>query len=342
MRKNTMKAYLVCGLAVIGAGAIFTISSCKKDAASVKVGVAEPSSTPIKYGKYTYFSNTNKHVGIMVEDANGNLVTIESIRKAKGNQTLSSCLDNWQEWDLVYRGYTVEDPCFGATGQNNLSHSWDLYLPEDVNIVNNATCVAKVKIGPFGFPAPTGTGYRTTPYQYYYVETVNVAGTMLKKWRIVADGTPITEQDYCGNLTLTPTFKLKTDCDDLATISPASFTDYFDINSLTIPDFILSNGSDGSRKILFVPQLPICGSGCHGYWKWCTKYQVQYKLTTSSSWSGTFDQNSNVVTSFKIPVTSGNGTYQVRYKGLIKDVTSTSTDIVWSEWIQPTTTVVIP
>lgn len=336
-----MNAYLVCGFAVVAAASIFTISSCKKDAASVTAGEVTASSTPVTHDKpYTLFSNTNRHVGIMVEDANGNLTPLDKTRKT-GPQTLSTCANDSWAMDLVYRGYSIDAPCFG--GPSELSHSWDLYLPEDVNITNDATCVARIKIGPFGFPAPTGTGFRTTPYQYTYIETVDVGGgTMMKKWRITANGTPITEDDYCFNQTLTPTFRLKTDCPDLTIIQPALTTDNFEINSLTIPDLLLYNGSDAARKIEFVPNLPICGTGCHGYWKWCTNYQVQYKSTTSSTWEPVtpFQAYFNYITSFKMPIIPSNpGTYQVRYKGLIKGDVNTG---VWSEWIQPATTVVIP
>lgn len=336
-----VKMYLVCSVVATMAG-LFTIVSCKKDTTSV-TGVATASSTPPTHDKpYTYSSNANKSVGILVEDAHGNWVPLD-IRK-NGSQTLSTCSNDSWAIALIYRGYSNDDVCFsGPAGASGLRQSWDLYLPEGISIVNDSTCVARIKIGPLGFfTAPTGTGFRTTPYQYYYVETIDIdgLGTMMKKWRILSHATPFSESDYCSNFTLTPTFKLKTDCPDLATIQPVLTTDYMDMNSLSIPNLLAYNGSTTTQKrIEFVPNLPICGNGCHGYWKWCTNYKIQTKLTTSATWSATIDWYSNIITSFTIPAGSGSGTYQFRYKGLVKGTTGNG---AWSEWIQPATTIFIP
>jgi hypothetical protein len=334
---------LICIVALVITAGIF-ISSCKKKVTSVTTGVATVSSTPPTHDKpYTYTSNANKNVDILVEDASGNWVLLDKTRK-NAPQTLSSCNNDSWAIALIYRGYSTDDICFnGPIGASGLRQSWDLYLPEGISIINDTSCVARIKIGPLGFAtAPTGTGFRTTPYQYYYVETIDIdgLGTMMKKWRILSDATPFSETDYCSNFTLTPTFKLKTDCPDLATIQPVLTTDYMDMNSLSIPDLLAYNVSTTTQKLIeFVPNFPICGSGCHGYWKWCTHYKVQTKLTTSATWSATTDWYASVITSFTIPVGPGSGTYQFRYKGLIKGSVANG---AWSEWIQPTTTVFIP
>ncbi|MFA6059762.1 MAG: hypothetical protein WC756_16270 [Taibaiella sp.] len=337
-----LKVYLVCIATLAIAVGLVTILSCNKNTVSA-TGKAIASSTPPTHDKpYTYTSNVNKSVGILVEDAYGNWTPLNNHKN--GSRTLSTCNNDSWAVALIYRGYSNDDICFsGPSGASGLRQSWDLYLPEGISIVNDSTCVARIKIGPLGFfTAPTGTGFRTTPYQYYYVETVDIdgLGTMMKKWRILSHATPFSEGDYCSNFTLTPTFKLKTDCPDLTTIQPVLTTDYMDLNSLSIPDLLAYNRSTTTQKrIEFVPNLPICGNGCHGYWKWCTNYNIQTKLTTSTIWSATIDWYSNVITSFTISAGSGSGTYQFRYKGLVRGTTGNG---AWSEWIQPATTVFIP
>jgi hypothetical protein len=341
---GSMKAYLVCGIAVIAAASIFTISSCKKEAATVE-SVATISNTPPTHDKpYTFGSNLNKRIGILVEDANGNWIPLE--QKNKGNQTLGNCSDPdaISASHFVYCGWSVGDVCFNnpTSSLNDLYFSWYLYLPEDVNITNDATCVGKGKIGPYGFAtAPTGTGYRTLPYTYTLIgtEVEPVSGETMKKWKIVTNPTPFTQGDYCINQTLLASVKVKTDCSELGTyIQPVQVTDNMEINSLQVPDLYMYGHSNPGR-IEFIPNTAVCGNDCHGYYKWCTMYKVQYRLVGASAWAEFISPASDVIVSFEKNVSSS--TYQIRYKGLIKG-TWNGADAVWSDWKTPAATVVVP
>lgn len=326
------KTVLKTALFTIAIGGMISVYSCKKD--NVSNQKATDSSTPVTHDKpFGINSNTGREVGILIEDANGNLVPLDKTRK-KGDAALSTCNDDSYAMKLVYRGYTVYGSCFsGPGGISDLALSWDLYLPEDVNIITDATTIARVKIGPNGFTtSPTGTGFRTLSLSYSYVETVNIdgAGTMMKKWRITSSATPFSETDYCGNIELTPTFRIKTDCIDIPNIQSASMTDYMDVNSLSVPDLWAQDGSTPQGKgIKFVPNIPLCGNGCHGYWKWATNYQLEYKLTSASLWIP-FSWFSSDIISFTAPVTSS-GTYEFRYRALVRG-TSGGTDASWSDW----------
>lgn len=342
------KTVFKTALFTIAIGGMISVYSCKKEeiTQAPKVTITA-SDKPVSHNDKAFYRATiNDTIKLLVEDKDGKTVDLSNRNLAKGTST---CFDDSYAMTLIYRGYTVYGPCFNAPdGLATFEASWDLYLPEDVNPFVDATCIARLKLAPAGFiSAPATTGFRTMPYTFTYIETVDIdgGGTMMKKWRIAAQ-TSFSENDYCGNFEITPSFRIKTDCPDLATIQPTLTTGYMGPNLYTIPDLWLSGGvnpQNGSKYIVFNPNIPLCGNGCHGYWKWATNYKIEYKLASSSTWlplSGPLEWYNNNVISFQLNLgIIPSGTYQVRYKAVLKGDPSSG---LWSEWVVPATTVAVP
>lgn len=327
---------------ILGIGLLsISFAACQKNSPSL-VGRVVESKTPQRHdGDFSYQFFANEKIPTATEDKKGNIVLLSELKKNSKFSILDACSENYDDCETFFRGGQITNICFnggGSSSNTTFSLSWDIEVPDGINLVNDASNYVRLRLTPSGFSSsPSGTGNRTLSVTFTYLEDYYTTGLStgtlslhMRKYRVTSNLTNFNVSDFCVNNDFITSYRIETDCSDLPflTIIPA-LTHYMDFNQRQVPLLFASNATVGSNhRFEIVTSQPLCtGPGCKsGPAEFSYDYELKYRpYGISGTWTTV---TRNTATSFYVSgLIAGGYEYQMRAK-----INFAGQTVYWSDW----------
>jgi hypothetical protein len=342
MYNGTIQAIVKGSMASLVIACLFSISSCKKDAASVAEGkVVELGTGPQLVDSFQFIPTHRTKVNFKVKDAKGNVMTLEAYKQSlkKGGQPLDCGSGIGVDMIELYSlGFTFDNKCFGGTPNSfSMLMTYELTVPADMEpIQTDPASKAGISVAPYGWQStPSGMGSRNIGFNSMtLISSSTQMGVLMKTWRLTTTGTPINMNDYCINSMIYSNFQVATTCSNFTIVSNNDITggpipDDFNITQLQVPDVTLNGSMNGSiHQMAVYWQVPVCqlpSCSNKGFYEWSQTLKFQYRKAPSLLWitppppmSPRYNLNSFTIQGL------GQGTYTFRYAAELNGT--------WSDW----------